>query len=168
MGGSPTFGFFLMASLVTGAPAHQSSAQIPPKGGLEMKHATGTFEVKLIPRTPMAAGTAEPGVGRMTIDKQFKGDLEATSKGEMLTLMTEVKDSAGYVAMEQVIGTLQGRTGSFALQHSGTMTRGVPQLLVTVVPDSGTGELARISGTMTIDLSGGKHSYTFDYTIAQP
>ncbi len=132
-----------------------------------MKHAAGTFEVKLLPQAP-ASGGGEPVLGRMTIDKQFKGDLEATSKGEMLAMMTEVKESAGYVAMERVTGTLQGRKGSFALQHSGTMTRGAPQLSVTVVPDSGTGELVGISGRMTIDIAGGKHSYTFDYAIAKP
>ena len=132
-----------------------------------MKHATGTFEVKLLPQVP-AAGGGEPVLGRMTIDKQFKGELEATSKGEMLAMMTEVKESAGYVAMERVTGMLHGKKGSFALQHSGTMTRGAPHLSVTVVPDSGTGELVGISGRMTIDISGGKHSYTFDYTIAKP
>lgn len=131
-----------------------------------MNHATGTFEVKLEPQKK-GAGAGESEVGRMTIDKQFEGDLEGTSKGQMLALMTGVKDSAGYVAMELVTGTLDGKKGSFALQHSGTMARGVPQLSVTVVPDSGTDELAGISGRMTIDISGGKHSYTFDYAIPQ-
>jgi hypothetical protein len=130
-----------------------------------MKHATGTFEVKLQPETP---GTGAGEVGRMTIDKVFKGDLEGSSKGQMLAMMTGVKESAGYVAMEFVTGTLHGRRGAFALQHSGTMNRGVPQLSVTVVPDSGTGELAGLSGRMTIDLSGGKHAYFFDYAIVHP
>ena len=94
------------------------------------------------------------------------GDLEATSKGEMIAAQTEVKGSAGYVAMERVTGTLQGRKGSFVLQHSGTMNRGVPQLSVTVVPDSGTEELRGIAGTMDIIIApGGKHSYEFTYTI---
>jgi hypothetical protein len=103
----------------------------------------------------------------MTIDKQFHGDLEATSKGQMLAISSEVKGSAGYVAMERVTGTLQGRTGTFALQHSGTMTRGVPQLLITVVPDSGTGQLVGLTGKMTINIVDGKHSYVFEYTLAE-
>ena len=106
-------------------------------------------------------------LGRMSIDKQFHGDLEATSKGEMLTAGTGVKGSAGYVAIERVTGTLHGRSGSFVLQHSGTMTRGAPQLTITVVPDSGTGELAGLAGRMTIEIADGKHSYDFEYTLAE-
>src|ERR1700693_2730983 len=102
--------------------------------------ATGTFEVKIKPQTDENVG--DPTVGRMSLDKQFHGDLEATSKGQMLAVQSEVKGSAGYVAMERVIGTLAGRSGSFALQHTGTMDRGVSGLSVTVVPDSGTGDLA--------------------------
>lgn len=128
-------------------------------------HASGTFEVKLNPQKDENAG--EPSVGRMTIDKQFSGDLKATSKGQMLAVGTDVKDSAGYVAMERVTGTLNGLSGSFALQHTGTMTRGVPQLSVTVVPDSGTGQLAGLTGRMTINISEGKHSYDFEYTLPQ-
>jgi hypothetical protein len=103
----------------------------------------------------------------MSLDKTFHGDLEATSKGLMLTAGTEVKGSAGYVAIERVNGTLRGRTGSFVLQHSGTMTRGVPQMTVTVVPDSGTGQLAGLAGKMTIQIADGKHSYDFEYTLAE-
>jgi hypothetical protein len=102
----------------------------------------------------------------MSIEKQFHGDLEATSKGQMLAVQGDVKGSAGYVAMERVIGTLGGRAGSFALQHTGTMNRGVPELSVTVVPDSGAQELAGISGRMTIDIAGGKHSFEFEYALA--
>jgi hypothetical protein len=127
--------------------------------------ASGTFEVKLKPQADDSVG--DPTVGRMSIDKQFRGDLEATSKGQMLAVQSDVKGSAGYVAMERVIGTLGGRTGTFALQHTGTMNRGVPGLSVTVVPDSGTGELAGISGTMNIIIADGKHSYEFEYTISQ-
>jgi hypothetical protein len=127
--------------------------------------ASGTFEVKLKPQADDSVG--DPTVGRMSIDKQFRGDLEATSKGQMLAVQGDVKGSAGYVAMERVIGTLGGRTGTFALQHTGTMNRGVPGLSVTVVPDSGTGELAGISGTMNIIIADGKHSYEFEYTISQ-
>ena len=103
----------------------------------------------------------------MSIDKQFRGDLEATSKGEMLTAGTDVKGSAGYVAIEHVSGLLHGRSGGFVLQHSGTMTRGVPQLSVTVVPDSGTDQLVGLAGEMTINIADGKHSYAFEYTLDQ-
>jgi Protein of unknown function (DUF3224) len=125
-------------------------------------HATGPFEVKLVPQP--ADGSP---IGRMTIDKQFHGDLEATSKGQMLAFSTDVKGSAGYVAMEQVNGKLHGRNGSFVLQHTGTMNRGVPELSVTVVPDSGTGELAGLTGKMAINIVDGKHSYEFDYTLGK-
>jgi hypothetical protein len=101
----------------------------------------------------------------MSLDKQFHGDLEATSTGEMLAAMTEIKGSAGYVAMERVNGTLQGKSGTFVLQHSATMTRGVPQMNVTVVPDSGTDGLVGLTGTMTIKIEEGKHFYEFDYTL---
>jgi hypothetical protein len=126
--------------------------------------AAGTFDVKI---TPQPADDRPDGatIGRMSIDKQFRGDLEGTSQGQMLAAMTDVKGSAGYVAIERVRGTLGGRTGTFALQHHGLMSRGEPQLTVTVVPDSGTGELAGISGSMTIEIEGGQHSYAFDYTI---
>lgn len=102
----------------------------------------------------------------MSIDKQFHGDLEATSKGQMLASSgADVKGSAGYVAIEQVVGTLHGRSGTFALQHSGTMTRGTPQLSVTVIPDSGTGELVGLSGRMTINIVDKKHFYELEYTL---
>jgi hypothetical protein len=128
--------------------------------------ATGTFDVKLTPQASDAKDEGSP-VGRMTIDKQFHGDLEGTSKGEMLTAMTAVKGSAGYVALERVTGTLGGRKGAFALQHSGIMTRGTPSLSITVVPDSGTEQLAGLAGKMAILIAAdGKHSYEFDYTLA--
>jgi hypothetical protein len=127
-------------------------------------HASGPFEVKLVPQTPN--GIFENATtGRMTIDKQFHGDLEGTSKGQMLTAMTETKGSAGYVAIERVTGTLKGLNGTFALQHTGSMNRGVPQLSVTVVPDSGTGQLVGLTGKMTINIVDGKHSYDFEYTL---
>ncbi|MDQ6626745.1 MAG: DUF3224 domain-containing protein [Verrucomicrobiota bacterium] len=124
-----------------------------------MTHSKGSFEVKLNPQTTDAP------VGRMSIDKQFHGDLEATSKGEMLAVQSGVKGSAGYVAIEQVNGTLQGRHGTFFLQHSGTMDRSVAQLSVTVIPDSGTDELLGLTGKMTIDIADGKHLYDFEYTL---
>jgi hypothetical protein len=120
--------------------------------------------VKAVPASPedKAEGST---LGRMSLDKQFHGDLEGTSKGEMLYAGTSVKGSAGYVAIERVSGTLQGRAGTFILQHTGTMTRGVPELSVTVVPDSGTGQLAGLAGKMTINIADGKHSYEFDYML---
>src|SRR6266404_2355519 len=110
-------------------------------------HASGTFDVKMTPQP--ADDKAEGAIGRFTIDKQFHGDLEGTSKGEMLGAGSPAKGSAGYVAMEKVSGTLQGRTGAFVLQHSGTMHKGAQQLSVTVVPASGTGQLSGLAGTMT-------------------
>ncbi|MGA8762238.1 MAG: DUF3224 domain-containing protein [Candidatus Sulfotelmatobacter sp.] len=126
-------------------------------------HASGPFEVKLVPQDDKSEDTS---LARMSIDKQFHGDLEATSKGQMLSASTSVKGSAGYVAIEKVSGTLQGHSGSFVLQHSGTMNRGAPQLSVTVVPDSGTGQLVGLTGTMAIKIApDGKHSYEFEYTL---
>jgi hypothetical protein len=101
----------------------------------------------------------------MSLDKQFSGDLLATGQGEMLTAMTPTKGSAGYVAIERVTGTLHGRSGSFVFQHSGTMERGAQQLSITVVPDSGTGELAGIAGRFTLQIVEGKHLYDLAYTL---
>jgi Protein of unknown function (DUF3224) len=126
-----------------------------------MNNAHGDFEVKLASQS-----APDAPIGRMSIDKQFHGDLEATSKGEMLAFMTSVKGSAGYVAMEQVSGALNGRSGTFVLQHTGTMARGDQQQSVTVVPDSGTDELKGLAGKMTIIIANGKHSYDFNYEIA--
>ena len=128
--------------------------------------ATGSFDVKLLPQTDdHTAGTM---LARLTIDKQFRGDLDATSKGQMLAARGLVEDSAGYVALEQVAGTLHGLRGSFALQHSGTMNRGAPSLDLHVVPDSGSGELAGISGSMRIIIENGAHRYEFDYELRPP
>jgi hypothetical protein len=129
-------------------------------------HAVGGFDVKLTPED-LADEGADANLGRMSIDKQFHGDLEGTSKGEMLTAATSVKGSAGYVAIERVTGALQGRNGSFVLQHIGVMNRGTPDLKITVVPDSGTGQLVGLSGTMTIKITDGKHSYDFEYTLPE-
>ncbi len=125
--------------------------------------ASGPFNVKMTPQ-PLAEDSP---IGSLALDKTFHGDLEATSKGHMLAFNTTVKGSAGYVAMEQVTGTLGGRDGSFVLQHSGTMTRGEPSLVLTVVPDSGTGGLVGLSGSMQIIVEGGKHSYQFEYQLAE-
>ncbi len=107
----------------------------------------------------------QAGLARMSIEKQFHGTLEGTSKGEMLSAGTTVKDSAGYVALERVSGTLAGNTGTFVLQHSATMNRGTPQLSIKVVPDSGTGQLTGLSGEMAIKIENGRHLYEFDYSI---
>ena len=131
------------------------------------KHAGGPFDVKLAPQ-PIALEDDGEGAtrGRMSLDKHYHGELEAVSKGEMLTAMTGTQGSAGYVAIEKVSGTLGGRKGTFALQHNATMTRGTPFLNIIVVPDSGTGELAGLTGTMKIDIAeGGKHFYAFDYRL---
>ena len=128
-----------------------------------MTKASGTFEVKL---NPQPDDLGEPTLGRLTIDKQWQGDLVGTSKGQMLTGGDVSTGSAGYVAIEKVSGTLKGRKGTFVLQHSGTMTRGEGQLTITVVPDSGTEELQGLEGKMTIKIEGKKHSYEFEYTLA--
>jgi hypothetical protein len=128
--------------------------------------AHGTFEVTLVPQA-LSSVAEGASLGRMSIDKRFHGDLDGTSKGEMLSAGTDVKGSAGYVAIERVQATLHGRSGSFALQHSGIMSRGTPQLTVTVIPDSGTGQLAGLAGSMAIIIVGGKHSYEFDYSLPE-
>lgn len=126
--------------------------------------AKGEFTVKL---QPLAMDGQPEGsrLGRLSIDKTITGDLVATTAGQMLSAMTDVKGSAGYVALEQVSGVLHGRRGSFVLQHSGTMNKGAPSLTVTVVPDSGTGELAGLSGQFNIIIAGGRHSYEFTYSL---
>ncbi len=125
-------------------------------------HASGSFDIKLDPQQDAESG----GFSRAILRKQFHGGLDGTSVGQMLSLTTAVKGSAGYVALERFTGTLDGHAGSFALQHSGTMTRGKAELSLTVVPDSGTGELAGIVGSMRLENAGGQHSYAFDYTLA--
>ncbi len=134
------------------------------QGAPKMHEVTGPFDVKIKPET-MSEVAIPAHLGRMSIDKQFHGSLDAASKGEMLSVLDKEKGSGGYVALERVTGTLEGRSGSFVLQHSATMDRGKPTLSVTVVPDSGTGELTGITGSMRIDIVDGKHSYTFDYTL---
>jgi hypothetical protein len=129
-------------------------------------NAQGTFEVKLTPQLPEDKSEGST-LGRMLLDKQFHGDLEAVSHGQMLTGMTAVQGSGAYVAIERVTGTLNGRRGSFILHHLGIMMRGAPTLNVTVVPDSGTGELLGLTGAMTIIIAGGKHSYDFSYSLPE-
>ena len=158
------FGMIAGICLLAGLGLSLVSSQ--QNGAVAMKHASRPFEVKMTPQDDKASGTT---LGRMTFDKQFHGELEATSKGQMLMSGMPAKGgSAGYVAMEQVTGTLHGRSGTFILQHSGTMTRGVPQLSVTVVPDSGTGQLAGLAGKMGVKIEAdGKHFYEFEYTLGE-
>ncbi|MER2598542.1 MAG: DUF3224 domain-containing protein [Caldilineales bacterium] len=129
-----------------------------------MPTAQGSFEVKLTPQTASAEMQAA-NLGRMSIDKHFHGDLEAVSQGEMLSCITDVDGSAGYVAIERVTGMLQGRSGSFALQHNGIMARGAARLIIEVVPDTGSDELAGLSGSLTIDIREGRHFYALHYTL---
>lgn len=125
-------------------------------------HARGIFEITL---TPQPADEAEP-VGRMAITKHFHGDIDGTSAGQMLAVRTDIEGSAGYVAMERVTGMLHGRDGTFALQHNGLMARGVQELSIAVVPDSGTGQLVGLAGTMTLEIVEGQHRYALTYTLA--
>lgn len=152
-------------TLVQSTPVQRNPVQ---KEKPMTQHAKGSFDVKMTPQKPDNKEAESANFGRMSIDKQFRGDLEGTSKGEMLGAMTDVKGSAGYVAMERVTGKLQGRSGTFVFQHSGTMTRGALQLSVTVVPDSGTDGLAGLTGAMTIKIEdGGKHFYEFEYRLPE-
>jgi hypothetical protein len=126
---------------------------------------SGSFKVKLQPLSHSVS--TEPGntLGRMSIDKRFEGALSASSKGEMLSAITAVKGSAGYVAIEQVSGSLEGKTGSFVLQHFGMMHNGEQRLTLEVVPESGSGELAGLRGSMAIRIENGQHFYDFDYQL---
>jgi hypothetical protein len=126
--------------------------------------AKGTFTVEMKPQSEPNVGDGM-SLGRMSLEKSFEGDLTATSRGEMLTALTPVKGSAGYVAIERVTGTLSGRSGSFVFQHTGTMNRGAQQLSIAVVPDSGTEALAGISGTFKLNIVEGKHFYEFEYSL---
>ena len=147
--------------------AQTNPKSIPPKKAAMSPHATGSFEVKIDPQPADEKGGG-PAIGRMFLDKQFHGDLEATSKGTMLAAGTGAKNSSGgYVALEIVTGALKGRTGTFVLQHSATMNRGVPQLSITVVPDSATGQLTGLAGKMNIIIADGKHTYDFEYTLPE-
>jgi len=124
-------------------------------------HVTGPFDVKMIPQDDKTGD----GLSRMSLDKQYHGDLDGTAKGEMLTGGVSANHSGAYVAMEKFTGTLHGRGGSFILHHTGIMTEGKPDLTILVAPDSGTGQLAGITGKMTIKITDGKHFYDFEYTL---
>jgi hypothetical protein len=139
----------------------QRDIRPPAQAPMKTIKASGPFDVKMTP-----ASAADAAAGRFALDKKYHGDLEGSAQGEMLTAMTAVKGSAAYVAIEKVTGRLAGRTGSFHLQHTGVMTRGTPSLTISVVPDSGTGELTGLTGTMAIQIAAdGAHYYTFDYQL---
>jgi hypothetical protein len=145
-------------------PLAEASRRAPE--GEEMMQATGSFDVQLKP-LDVYNQSPEAKIGRMSIDKTFAGDLVATSQGEMLSGGSPAEGSAGYVAVERVTGSLAGKSGSFLLQHSGTMTPESQDLTITVVPASGTGELEGISGRMEILIENGSHSYVFDYSLPE-
>jgi len=126
----------------------------------------GPFHVQMTPE-PLAHADAPPHLGRFRLDKRYEGLLDAVGRGEMLSARTFVEGSAGYVAIERVVGMLDGRLGSFVLQHSGVMERGMKRLFLEVVPDSGTGQLVGLSGRMGIDIAGGDHFYRFEYTLPE-
>ena len=150
----------LLPSLSVRAQIYSAVPESASKEAVVTSHASGAFEVKLNP-----LDMEDKALGRMSIDKQFHGDLEAVSKGQMLTAGTEVKGSAAYVAIERISGTLHGRSGSFVLQHNASLNRGAAQQSITVVPDSGTGQLQGLGGAMTIRIADGKHFYDFEYTL---
>lgn len=146
---------------VVATTAQQASTPTPKEKPVTA-HAHGTFDVKA---TPAPGDDKDTVPGRFLLEKQIHGDIEGTSKGQMLTAGDFAKGSAGYVAIEQITGSLAGRRGSFALQHSGTLKHGAQELHITVVPGSGSGQLEEITGTMTIEIKDGKHFYDFDYTL---
>lgn len=155
----------LLSLALAGGAAGADSPPLSKEHAVTSHTATGPFDVKLAPQA-LSPVAEHSGLGRMSLDKQFHGALEATSSGEMLAFRSALPGSAGYVAMETVRGTLDGRAGSFVLQHSSTMTRGEPLQSITVVPDSGTGDLVGLAGRMVVDIApGGAHGYRFDYTL---
>lgn len=158
-------GLIVSSLLLPHFPVH---AQSPEKTMTQTKRqiAKGTFEVEVKPvGTPDTAD--EITLGRMSLSKRFSGDLVGTGKGEMLTALTAVKGSAGYVAIERVTATLAGKSGGFVLQHSGTMDHGAQSLSIQVVPDSGSGQLQGLRGELRIRIAEGKHFYEFEYTLPQ-
>ena len=157
---------FGLSSMVVAQNASEVRSQ-NTKGEAVRGHATGTFEVKVAPQ-PADEQAQAAGIARMSLDKEWQGGLTGVSKGEMLSTGSGSKGSSGgYVALEQFTGTLDGRSGSFVMQHNGTMTRGTPQLTISVVPDSGTGQLVGIAGKLSITIADGKHSYDFEYRLPE-
>jgi hypothetical protein len=149
---------FLTSVLSLLAHTHSSA----PKEASMIQHAVGPFDVKMHPQDDKEVD----GVTRLLLDKQYHRDLEGTAKGQMLTGGMSADKSGVYVAIEKFVGSLQGRSGSFVLCHTGIMTRGKPELTILIAPDSGTGQLVGITGKMTIIIAAdGKHSYDFEYTL---
>lgn len=146
------------ASLPSAALARTPTEPVP-------MHAAGNFDVKIQPQTPDNPQARASGLGRLSLDKQFHGDLDATGQGEMLAA-GDGTTSGAYVALEKVAGKLHGRSGTFVLVHRALMVDGTPrEWTVAVVPGSGTGELAGLGGTMTITIADGKHGYDLAYTL---
>jgi Protein of unknown function (DUF3224) len=169
--GSGKRGAWLLSLWMFCVPAVYAQQQASTGGGAQsakaMKHAHGTFDVKLAPQKPDNKEAEAAKIQRMSIDKQFQGDIEGASKGEMLFNSSEVKDSGAYVAIERVTCKIDGRTGSFDLEHLGIMDRGRQQLSIAVIPDSGSGEFQGINGKMMITITNGKHFYDFDYSLPE-
>jgi hypothetical protein len=157
--------------LANGQPYGEAEPPVTSKAAAASKetnmvfHAQGSFDVKLTPQAPDDAEDAL--IARTVIDKKFHGELEGTSKAQMLSARTGMRDSGAYVAIERVSGSLNGRSGTFLFQHSGTMNRGVQQLTIDVVPDSGTEQLVGLSGRLEIKIVDGRHDYDFEYTLTQ-
>jgi Protein of unknown function (DUF3224) len=154
-----------IAILLGLAQAGYGQKKTTQKETKKMEHVNGTFDVKTLPQKTDNPEAESAKLGRMSLDKQFNGPLEGVSKGEMIYIGTDVEGSGGYVAIERITGKLRGRSGSFALLHVGVMTRNAPNLTVTVLPDSGTGELVGLTGKMNIKIEGGKHFYEFEYEL---
>lgn len=152
----------LMVVLLAAVPGRATFAQES-----HIMHAHGSFEVRMVPQTPDNPPAQAAGLGRLSLDKDFHGDLAATGQGEMLAVRDESQKQGAYVAMERVTGTLGGREGSFVLVHRALLRGGQPQeWTVTVVPGSGTQALAGIEGSMRIRIEDGRHLYDLDYTLS--
>lgn len=160
----PALGGIVLAAAILSSPPGAARAAAEGASEMQTRVATGRFDVKLgkaevAPATPVE-------IARRTLDKRFEGMLAGTGRGEMLMTGTPVDGSAAYVAIEKFEGTLDGKTGSFTFAHHGVLDRGAPQQLVQVVPDSGTGELAGLTGRMRIDIAAdGEHTYHFEYAL---
>ena len=154
----------LIGALACAQAQAQAQLQPQPDAPANARHITGKFDITITPAAP-PAHEGRTALARMLLDKQYFGELQATGQGEMLTARTDTKGSAAYVAIERVTGTLNGRQGGFVIQHSGTMSGGASQLAVLIVPDSGSGGLAGISGKMAIKQVAGGHIYELDYVL---
>jgi hypothetical protein len=159
---SGTLLVFLISAVLVNLPPAAIATHNKPQEKPTMNEVQGEFDVKAIP-----VDTGDDKMGMLKLDKRYHGDLDAVGTGRMLTGMTEVKGSAAYVAIERVKGKLKGAEGTFLLYHTGVMNKQTPTLDIRVVPDSGTGELAGIEGTMHIRIDGGKHFYRFEYMLGQ-